>query len=79
MSDPTTSVAIGYAQLIIPGRGSIDHQALRAFARLLVIAKRMGVRPRWLDELLAHLGDVLPAGKPRNPAAIVFSHADHEL
>jgi hypothetical protein len=52
---------------------------IKLVARLLIIAKRMSVRPRWLDELVAHLGDALPAGKPRNPAALVIGGSDANL
>jgi hypothetical protein len=52
---------------------------LRSFATLLVTAKRMQSRPRWLDELVAHLGDALPAGPPRNPKALAISATDDAL
>jgi hypothetical protein len=52
---------------------------IKSVARLIIIAKRMSSRPRWLDELISHLGNALPAGPPRNPAALVISGSDANL
>jgi hypothetical protein len=52
---------------------------IKRLAVPLVIAKRMSVRPAWLDELVAHLGDALPVGPARNPNAIAINASDASL
>jgi hypothetical protein len=54
-----------------------DRPDLRTIATLLIVAKRMSSRPRWLDELVDAV--VLPAGPPRNPAALVIGGSDANL
>jgi hypothetical protein len=54
-----------------------DRPDLRTVARLLIVAKRMGVRPAWLDELLAAV--TLPAGPARPTRAIAINASDAAL